>query len=31
MIAIWFESHAITTDDEARLVSCWNDVDLFEL
>jgi len=31
MITIWFESHATTTDNEAKLASGWNDVDLSEL
>lgn len=28
MITIWFESHATTTDNEAKRASGWNDVDL---
>lgn len=28
MIKIWFEPHSITVDNEAKLASGWNDVDL---
>lgn len=31
MIEIWFESHGTTVDNEAKLSSGWNDVDLSEL
>ncbi len=31
MITIWFEPHSTTTDNEAKLASGWNDVDLSEL
>lgn len=30
MLTIWFESHATTTDNEAKLASGWNDIDLSE-
>lgn len=30
MITIYFEPHSITTDNEAKLASGWNDVDLSE-
>lgn len=31
MVTIWFESHSTTTDNEAKLASGWNDIDLSEL
>ncbi len=30
-VEIWFEPHSTTTDNEAKLASGWNDVDLSEL
>ena len=30
MVTIWFEPHSTTTDNEAKLASGWNDVDLSE-
>lgn len=31
MVTIWFEAHSTSLDNEAKLASGWNDVDLSEL